>query len=553
MTLSIDDLAGLNDAEVGQVREVLFQLLSERYPAAELRRGVVHDLIMQLAGTVVAAQQANVDRVRRSQSLLAVRADPSLSTDAVVDALLSNFGVARLPGAAAAGIVTVVLDAAVPVVVPSGVTFTGGGATFVSAVARAVRTSAAAVTGPTDLVLQDLGAGRRGFGVPVVAAVVGAAGMARRGAAMAPAFSPPHFVQAYAEGDFVGGHDVETNAELMDRLRVGIAAKAWSNRDTIDAMLHAEPRFARCLQSSICGFGDPEQLRNHTLFPISPAGRCDAWIRPAALPTSVAVPVVATLVGTQAAGGVWQFDLGRDAAPGFYEVSRVALPSSPQSDAGFEVLADVRGLDATGPGWMPDVVTPVEAAYTRYQTATVRFLDPSTPVAGLVVGAAQAAYAVALSAMPLVADLQGYLGGRGVRDPGGDVLVRAPVPCFLTVSATVMLRPGSAAPTAATLTAARVAVAAAANSLGFAGALYASTLVAALTPYLPAGAGLGPIDMRGRIRRPDGGTTYLGDPRRNSLQVPSDPAGLVTARTVVFILDPADVAIGVETPDLPPI
>jgi hypothetical protein len=91
------------------------------------------------------------------------------------------------------------------------------------------------------------------------------------------------------------------------------------------------------------------------------------------------------------------------------------------------------------------------------------------------------------------------------------------------------------------------------NASGFAGTLHASTVAAAVQPYLPAGAAIGPIDLFGRLRRPDGTIAYIRDPRGVAISIPEDPNHGVGARTTCFFLDPGDVAVTTRVINVPQI
>jgi hypothetical protein len=299
---------------------------------------LVNDLVLGLAGTLFAAVDQQVALLQRSQSLLAISEDPAGASDDAVDAVLSNFRVTRGPGAAASGSATIVVTQKAPLIIPSGPAFSANGVTLATSEAYAVRADAATVLGPGDLVLSPIGSGQYAVTVPVSATAPGVAGMLKRGASLVPGFSIPYLHAAYVESDFTGGVDAESNADLLARLGEGLAAKAWSNRVNIAALIRSQPAFARCLQVSIIGAGDAELTRAaHSIFPILLPGRSDVYPRTAQLPTSLTLQVEATLVRKAAGGGLWQFDLGRDDAPGFYQVDRVALPTTPQTDAGFAI------------------------------------------------------------------------------------------------------------------------------------------------------------------------------------------------------------------------
>ncbi len=553
MTLALPDVADISQAEVDAMQTELYELLSEAFPQVDLTRGYVHDVNLHMGAVINAMLRKVVDRVASSQSLLLINQDPELADTEVVDQLLSNFNIARKAGTAASGQVVVVVDAQVPVVIPSGTTFAASGVSFATTQAYSIRISQPNVTAATDRVLTPIGGGSYSFTVPVVASTVGVAGMIRRGAAMTPSFSIPHYVQSYAESDFTGGVDAEDNASLVARLQQGIAARTFSNRGNVDALVHQNPDFAQVMQLSIVGAGDVEMLRDkHTIFPLASFGRADVYARTAALPASITVTKSATYVGVApgGAGGVWQFSMAKDEVPGFYEVTRVAPTSAQPNDAGFAVQDDIRGFDISGDGWRPDIVSAVEAAYSPFQTATIRFVDTATALAGLVANSSTATYSVSAAAMPQLAELQDFLGGRAVRAYGGDVLVKAPMPCFLRVSFEVLKPSLAADPDVAAM---RAAVASTVNNLGFPGRIHASTISGAVRDLLPPGAALGPVDVFGRVRRPDGTTTFLRDRFSNVIDAPDEPGVMITARTLAFILDPADVAVAVRVVEVPDI
>jgi hypothetical protein len=548
MDLSITGLLSLDQDQVDQAEQQLIEALQEAFPEADLRGGVLDDVVLHLGAVIQAAfRQRVVDPLRRSSSLLAIAQDPTLADDDTVDRVLSNFLIARQPGEAAAGQITVIFDSPAPATIPAGAVYTAGAARFASTAAWAGRVDAATVSSDTDRVLRPMGDGTYAMTVPVTALEAGSSGTLRRGTRLVPEVRPPHFVAAYAEGDFSGGYDPESNADLLRRLQEGIAAKAWSNRVTIDAMIRAQAPFARVLQTSVVGAGDPEMIRDrHTIFPVSLFGRCDLYARTAALPLSVTLEVECTLVSrtAQAApcpvASTWQFSLGRDVVPGFYLVDRVAPPGASPSDSGYAIVDDVRGIDTSGGAWAPDIEDWTEAAYSPYQATTIRFVDTDTPTEDLVEGTSRAIYAVSVLAMPQLAELQAFIGGRDVRGPGGDVLVKAPIPCFLSVGFDVRKRATVTVPDVGIIAA---AVASWVNTRGFAGQLHASGVAAVATAFLPDGAALSAIDLFGRIRRPDGTWSHVRSDE--VLVVPHEPWAMVGPRTVAFILDPVDVAISV--------
>ena len=543
MPLAVPDLTTLDEDVVQQALDLITQRVGEYSPSVQRKRGVVREIVLRLHAVLAASTAGVIDeQVDKAGSLLRINEDPSNADPDMVDRLLSNFRVVRREGSNAAGPVTVVVDRLSPLSVPKGTKFESNGLTFTTNAAYAARTSAASVVTATDRLLRPAGGTDYAFTVDVTAEAPGAAGMLKRGTPLTPQTLIQNYVRAAAGADFSGGVDTETNEELLSRLQEGLADRSSSNRVTISSMVRNEPDFAGVLAVSSVGYGDPEQVRYHSIFPVAHGGRVDVYARTQALPREVKLTKSCSLVEKRAAGGVWQFSLARDDAPGFYEVRRVVVSGADETaQTGFEVLETVRGFDLAGDGtgFTPDVETADEAAFSRYQTATVRFLDTDTDVSGTAVGA-KADYDAVVSVMPLVAELQSFLGGRDRRPAAADLLVKAPVPMYLTLNLNLYKRSGQEDPDVGAV---KTALAAYVNSLGFAGRLDASALAHVVLRNVPDGMTASAVDMFGRIVKPDGTLKYVRSDE--TLLVPDLTATMVSPRTVAIYLDPDDVSVGI--------
>jgi len=552
--ITVTDLAELSTTEVQQAQAQATQLLQEEFPSLELRRGVVHDLVIAPHAIFATAQQENVDRLRRSMSLQAILDDPALADDDTVDSVASNFLVTRRAGALATGHVTVIISAATSVTIAAGTVFSAQGQAFVTTTSFASRTAAAAITTATDRLLTALDNGTYAFVIDVTASEAGSAARLVKDTQLEPGVAIPYFVEAYATEDFSGGQDEETNAELLARLVSGVSARAFSGRVHMSAALRAREDFSGIVADSIVGFGDVEMLRDaHTIFPGSVGGgRVDWYVRTQERPSRVLLTKTATLVATDAATGkgIWQFSLGRDDAPGFYDCVSIVKSGASAVSGTYQVMAETGGYDLTAldnDGFLPDIASADEAAYSRFQTRVIRFLDTDTSITGLTAGASTQSYAVTVRAMPLVAELQDYASSRGTRNYGGDVLVKAPVPCFLSLSFRLELPPGAAEPDTDAI---KTALARAVNRFGFTGKLPAAYLADVIHGQLGSQqAYLGAIDMFGRIRQPNQGFRYIR--ATDVLDIPAESSQMLSGRTVAFILEPADVAITLATADVP--
>lgn len=546
MAITLPDFLTLDSAAVEQAHLYIAQKIGEYAPSIETKRGVLHDILFHLEAILQTGQDVYADNLRKSGSLLAISEDPALATDRNLDELASNFRATRFPGTKAAGTAVIVISQAVTTSISTGFTFNAAGKSFTPRGDFVGRVASNQVVTEFDRIIKPVGDGTYYFTIELEADEVGADGNIKRNTKLAPAATIPYFVTAYAESSFTSGSDYDSNASFLKRLQEGVAGKNPSNRVTLSAMLKDQELFKSFLDVSTIGFGDAEQIRYHSLFPVAAGNRLDVYVRPQGIPDSKRLVKEAVLVGRQDGGGLWQVSITRDDAPGFYDIEKVikASVADPESQTGHLVVQDNRGYDLSddGTNFLPDITTYEEAAYSKYQTAVVRFVDLSTSP-DLPEGTTED-YALYVRAMPLIKAAQGFLGGRDVRPTAGDVLVKAAIPCDLKLSFVIYKKVSEADISVAAI---QQAVATRVNNLGFSTSLSASFLHSVIHSFLREGQTVSAIELFGAIRRPDGTKKYIR--AFDSLEIPSEPSKMVSSRTTAFILDPENVAISVQNVD----
>jgi len=561
MTIQITNLDDVNQELVADNLDEIITRLQEDNPSLDLRRGVLKDLLAGYHASLSAAEQQTLARYLSARSLQQIEADPTLADEGVTDDVLSNYRVTRQQGATAQGEITIVVSQNTTVVISEGAIFEADGQQFASDSVFTAKTEAAQINTSTDRLLQQRSDGNWFFTITVTAAEVGTEGNIAKDTFMVPAVPPPNYVTSFATNDFVSGTNTETNTQLLQRLQEGLAARAPSNRTNMKGMLReiSDEAYAGNLHSSIVGFGDEEMLRDqHTIWPGSLGGRSDWYIRTVEQLFRLTLQREATLVqiGTRgelsnncSPGGpnasdivtVWQFALARDDAPGFYEIRTVRPLGFDEASGSFEILADIRGLDLTGDGFVPDIDTVEEGAYSRYQTTVIKFIDDQVDPTTVAVGDTSA-YDVSVAMMPQIGDIQDDLNTRDIRSYGSDVLIKAPVPCFVSLSFTINKQNNVPDPD---LDAIKTALAKEVNTIAFLGRLYASQLHDVIQGLLGTTTSAGKIDMFGRLRYPDGTTKYVRDFEVLAID---GPAGqMVSPKTVQFYLDVEDISISIAT------
>lgn len=540
MPLEIASLRELTPEQVSAMTTTLTQLMQERHPEVELSRGVFHDLVLYFNGVLNAAIRENIDRVRQSNSLLAITQNPALAEDALVDQVLSNFNLTRDPGSRATGAVTFVFLLNQRTVIQNDIDFFAENKTFRLAETYTFLPTGSVPTKSDERVMIAVGDGTYAASVPVVATSIGADGNIRRGTIISANASPGNVSSAFATSDFVNGKDAATNEEYLKKLSEGLTAKTIGSRKSYEAFIRNYSEFKNILHCSVLGCGDVEQQRDqHSIFPISGGGKIDIYLQTNTYAQEIEHTLEATYVGIGENGTIWQVAIPRDAAPGFYDITRVAKVTDKTSN-GYAVVQDIRSVDLTQASYAPDIVHVHEGVYSRYQTAIVRFEDSDTLSSGLTINQSKALYSVTTRGMPLIADIHDTLTARDNRPRATDILVKAAVPCFTKIAFEIRTETNDSI-SDTTLQEIKKAVVKAVAEVGFSGQLHSSVIANAVHKFLAGRQAVGTVDMFGKIRRPDGSYAYVRD--NTLIKIPNDPTRLVTGRTTAFVVGPDDVSV----------
>ena len=541
----LSNLTDLDNADVQQVLEQLTTQLQELNPSLDLKRGVFKDIVAYYHAVLETAIRTNLERYQSARSLQQINANAVAADSTVVDEVLSNWGITRKTGTRAIGSVTIEISQARSVTIPANFTFSVNGLTYVATQTFTSRTSEGQISNPvTDRLLVQLSNGNWAFTIEVEAEDVGSKYKLHAGDTLNPDRTVVSFVASYATSTFNDGLDAETNEQLIAELQLGLAAKALSNRTNMRSYLRSIPALNLITNQSIVGYGDAEMLRDqHTIFPVSYGGRVDWYIRGQETLQRLAVTVTATCISIAGSTSTWQFALNKNASPGFYEVTKIRRQLDANLNSGFEIILDSRSNDLTGDGFIPDITTIAEGAYTAFQTAIIQFVDTVTLVSGLAVGQT-ALYTCELIGTPLIQEIQTLVSSRDVRSYAADALVKAPVPCFVQVTLTLNKTTGTMVD-ADMIDKIKLAIIGVVNRTDFVGRLDGSYIIEAVHGLITDNISITQLDLLGRIRRPDGTLQYLRDP--DSIVIPEQPVKMVTAKTVQFFAEVADVSVNVAS------
>lgn len=541
MALTLTDLSDLTKAEVDQAQSLVIQLLKDYSSDIDTKRGSIGDIVIYLSGLLHASERDLIDRVRRSSSLVEIAADSELADTDIVDAALSNYLVTRRDGTKAAGRVRVVRSVDGDLAIPAGTTLTGGGVSFTTTDDYRILSSGSTATSDTDVVQRLLGNGSYAAAIPVEASSEGSDGNLPRNTAFEfDDLENAGVLSVTSIVDFTGGTSEETNADLLARAQEGIAVKTAFTKPGVLALFRQLASMADIVDVSLVGYGDVEQKRYHSILPVAFGGRVDIWVRNGGGASSTTVTKTAVLNSKTASGGLWQVNFEYDEIPGFYDVTSI-VPSG-TNGSGFSLDSDTRSYDVSEAAVTPDIESATEAAYSRWQTAAINFIDTDYDVTDLVVGQATRDYDLTVRHIDGIDEAQDLLDDQETGTAGVDFLVRAAVPCFVELNFTIKKKTAEETPDTDQIKADLVGVI---NNLGFSSSIPGSTVLHTIHKHLIGTQTVVGLDMAGTIRRPDGVTVFIQS--GESLDIPSDPDNLVSNKTTSFYIDEDSIGITVSS------
>ena len=543
MAIEFPSLTGLSQEKVEQARALLVQSLREKSPSLEFRRGVIHDIIIHLESVIHAAQETYADKFRKSGSIKEISADPSIADNTLVDAVLSNFLITRKVSNKSTGSIIIKITDPILLVVAQGSSFTYLGKSYSVTSSFATKINALDVSFPTDRLLNYTGDGYYSFTVDVQSDDVGEVFSLPQGSPLSPNFTVPGFISAHALNDFFSGKAEETNKELLLRLKDGITSDGFSNKSAIASLI--KKNYPTVMDVAAIGFGDPEQIRYHGIMPISEGGKLDLYIKSEGIPANINIDVSAVLIGFRVEGEIWQASIPASKAYNFYDIVRVVKKAEEANFGvanGYGVLSISRSYDVTSSGdkFVPEIEKPAEGSFSKYQTATVTFLD--TDNEGVSPLGTRANYSLTLRYQRNVKEIQDFLNSPTVRPMSFDVLVKGAIPLDLKLAIIISNRDSSYVVDTSVIS---YAVSSYVNNLKMNQPLYKSDVIAVIHSLLESDQSVVSVDMRGKLTYPNGTVKYINAP--DVLTIPNDTQNMVTSRTTAIFLNKSDVTVVVKS------
>jgi len=539
MPIDLQNLDGLGETAVQARLLRLTELVDGLGVGSSVKRGFIRDHVLRLHAILGEAYSQRLDIVGRSLNPL-IASSGEVDTD-IVGLTAATYGLSRQDASFATGTIRIEVSDDQSVIIPSGTVLAAtDNRSYRTSQSFIGRTLAAEIQTNTDRQLVRNADGNYEFLIEATATLAGLSGNLVAGTELQlTAINIRSLVRITVATEFTGGRLEETDSQLISRIRGQLPAKTLSTRASIAATLSQVSILPGLLAVSSIGYGDEEMVRSRRR---GADGRgVDVYLRTQPLAETTQFLLKAEVTEVRSDGHlVWSVAIGRDVAPGFYRV--LSVRAAELGD--FTDLVVTRGRD-TSPieGELSPLITDnVDAVFSRYQTATVTGVTASREyIVGNTVNVN-----VTLSYMPGVQTAQQTVNSRRYRFVGGDTLVRAAIPTYVSVGIDIHAKPSAALPDPQPI---KDAVAAMFNESGFAGRLHGSRVASTIHRFLPAGADVGSLSFVLETLLPNGEIKRVRT--KDHIDVPNLPNIAVSSRTSIFLCDPAAISIAAYAETLP--
>jgi hypothetical protein len=524
----------ISDDVITQARAKVKAILQERVPKMDLRKGgPMNDLLLNGVALGLALVEQRISEFATTQSLMnAQQANVDWTTidPTVIDAILSNWFITRKEGGYSRGLVQVIVSYNKLYYVPKNFQFvTLGGVSYITETSFTVQYPTTA-TPEESIPLRDYDAanGLYFFTIPVVALNVGLNDISSGTSLTTPALFDSKYVSSTAYSNFSGGAAPETTEALIARSKDAITLRNNLSKKAISANL--KDQFATITDIGVIGYGDREQLRDLTSgLNVHLGGKVDIFPRTGTYPS---VSIIDRTFDNSGKIVLSPFGPNADPSP-IYQVKGVFLTSEADKYLNYtDVTLDTDEFTVTREPMddfftianLPDVsLAPLATAFSPLEQITIQATDVATY--------ANKSVTIVLSGLFGVLDVYNYVVSDTNRVIAADQLVRAPIPCFVTVPLQyAMDNTGTVIDTAALIQAIQDYV----NSIPMGTELYVSKIV-----DLAHNAGVSkvklPLTVTGSILAPDGSTISLSS--TDSLVIPDKFTLGMSAKNTAFFID----------------
>ncbi len=443
-----DLTAGISQADIDAARTYNRAILLEQFPTYDLSiGGVVDSILVDGQSAVTARNTSDVNRAYLFQQLQQIAAGTVVVTDEQMDELMANYFLVRQQEVVATGSIVLVVRDNQNYSFQSGYTFRTGAQTY-----RLTATYSVFPVGttdedfaiPTNILIEQVYDEETGYNfrfvLPLssVNATPQAVLVSGDRLTADQSFAGLGYVQATT--NFQGGTALETNSQFATRGLQGLLAETLGGMDNIDKLVTQVIPLA---DSMAVGTGNVLMTRDrNNVFNLPTGGREDIYVKSGAIAQN---GYEVDAVVDSAVGRTVTITLTREQSAGVYQPTIAALftETPPEIISGELALQSIAHDVWTDPdGFNPEMPSPLDRAFSARQQIVLTVLDDRQDADGYVVtmgadgSTVTGAYVVNTTYQPGVLTLDTALTSEAVRPPGTDDLVKAAVPCTITLGVT---------------------------------------------------------------------------------------------------------------------
>lgn len=502
---------------------------------------VISELLLKLAAQIQNTQYNTIASLSQGAAIKAVRESTETATySPIIDLIASNYNTTRSLGVKVAGRIKVTVSEQVGYTLRTGLTFVQPSLGLNYKLTTDVRISAtpSATLGELQLYSDN---GLYYFILPVLAENEGAAYQLSSGTTFDVAEQSfiTKFVKAEAYGNFASGKSPETDKELVANIQHKLGNSRLTTAGGIANRFSA--MFPGFQTLSVCGANDAEMLRSkRNVLGISTFGKADVYVRSSLGPETIEV----TKTAVKTAVNTWRVVLDNTDIPGFYEIKSI-IPVTKELNLGGTLIL-IGSVDYStafyGSTRNNEISTNSDSRFTKYQTAVATFTYAEIPT--LAIGST-ANFKIRATYQPNILEMQDLLLQDDERLACADYLVKAAVPCMVSLSLNLVKKRSTDTYTSLNLQSLKKDIFTYINSIPFGGELHASNIVDICHNYDIKRVDL-PLTMAGQIVCPDGGAPItLTD--TDVLTIPTHLSRGVSPKTTLYFIDYYKVVDGETT------
>jgi hypothetical protein len=439
--VNLDD-SQFTPTQITSAQELIRQYLEDRYQNLDFSPvSGLHDLVIRPAAQILLVSRYFIEEYNKGRTLY--DALNKEGNEAIVDAILSNFLVSRRAGKKATGLVRVNVesyDINQYITVDKFFSTVAGLGFYPSSSFKATNEP-----GTNDVQIYSSGISNTGyFLVEVEAAENGDKYNISKDSQLSFSGSIDGFISAVAVNQFSGGANSETNKSVYNRIISSLSARNMTSPLAIDQAIR--DNFPDTIYTSTHGVASRYMKRNsNNIFGIKAGCSCDVYVKNSAQPVHKSVSAIASKI-TEASDygeeyvGNFVVTIKKNDFPGHYNVTSVKPLSDDKIIGSYPILKKKRVLVENLQRNSLELAT--DAAFSSYSSTEVIF-SASAP------GLSEIAVMCEVIGLNDIGKMQEFTNSGDNQSALIDTLIKACVPCFISVEPITVRISGDSVITAA--------------------------------------------------------------------------------------------------------